>query len=63
LVTDVLLLKKKYLKIQATKGILILSYVDLVQEKIKWLRKLVDVVTNNIDVSIRRDATGNPRLQ
>lgn len=46
LVADVLLLKR-IIENPGMKSILVLPYVALVQEKLKWLRSLVDGVTKN----------------
>ncbi|KAK5047903.1 hypothetical protein LTR84_006091 [Exophiala bonariae] len=50
LVADVLLLKK-IIENPGKKAILVLPYVALVQEKLKWLRSLVDGVTKNTEES------------
>lgn len=46
LIADVLMLKK-IVQDPAKKAILVLPYVALVQEKLKWLRKVVDGVSKN----------------
>ena len=46
LVADVLMLKR-VIEDPAKKAILVLPYVALVQEKVKWLRKIVEGVRNN----------------
>jgi hypothetical protein len=46
LVADVLMLKQLVDNPQ-DKGILVLPYVALVQEKLRWLRRAVDCVTRN----------------
>lgn len=61
LVADVLLLKR-IIEDPGKKAILVLPYVALVQEKLKWLRKLVDGVTKNIDISIDQNGAANPRF-
>jgi DNA polymerase theta len=48
LVADILLLKK-VIDQPAKKAILVLPYVALVQEKLKWLRRMVEGVTKHID--------------
>ncbi|EXJ85435.1 DNA polymerase theta subunit [Capronia coronata CBS 617.96] len=48
LVADVLLLKR-VIENPGKKGILVLPYVALVQEKSKWLRFLVEGVSKNVD--------------
>lgn len=48
LVADILLLKK-VIEQPAKKAILVLPYVALVQEKLKWLRRVVDGVSKRID--------------
>ncbi|KAG9770763.1 hypothetical protein KCU88_g6529, partial [Aureobasidium melanogenum] len=56
LVADVLLLKR-IIDNPGQKAILVLPYVALVQEKLRWLRALVDGVSKNIEES---DGTPNP---
>ena len=48
LVADVLMLKK-IINDPSKKAILVLPYVALVQEKLKWLRKVVDGVSKKVD--------------
>ncbi len=48
LVADVLMLKR-VIENQTKKAIIVLPYVALVQEKLKWLRKVVEGVTKNAD--------------
>ena len=48
LVADVLMLKK-VIENPTKKAILVLPYVALVQEKLKWLRRIVDGVQKNVD--------------
>jgi len=62
LVADVLLLKR-IIDDPSKKAILVLPYVALVQEKLKWLRKLVEGVTKNLDEAAEQDAAANPRLR
>ena len=50
LVADVVLLKR-IIEDPSKKAILVLPYVALVQEKMKWLRKLTEGVTKNLDTS------------
>lgn len=50
LVGDVLLLKR-IIEDPSKKAILVLPYVALVQEKLRWLRRLVEGVTKNLDQS------------
>lgn len=50
LVADVLLLKR-IIENPGKKSVLVLPYVALVQEKLKWLRCLVDGVTKNTEIS------------
>ena len=47
LVADVLMLKR-VIEDPSRKAILVLPYVALVQEKLKWLRKVVDGVRKNV---------------
>ncbi|EHY54639.1 DNA polymerase theta [Exophiala dermatitidis] len=56
LVADVLLLKR-IIDNPGQKAILVLPYVALVQEKLRWLRALVDGVSKNIE---ELDGTPNP---
>lgn len=49
LVADVLLLKK-VIEQPTKKAILVLPYVALVQEKLKWLRKVVEGVEKRVDL-------------
>ena len=60
LVADVVLLKR-ILEDPNKKAILVLPYVALVQEKLNWLRKLVEGVTKNVDSSAKQDESANPR--
>lgn len=46
LVADVLMLKK-VIECPGKKALLVLPYVALVQEKLRWVRKLVDGITKN----------------
>jgi DEAD/DEAH box helicase len=62
LVADVLLLKR-IIDDPSKKAILVLPYVALVQEKLKWLRKLVEGVTKNLDAAAEQLAAANPRLR
>lgn len=48
LVADILLVKR-VIETPGMKAILVLPYVALVQEKLRWLRSLTDGVTKNID--------------
>lgn len=48
LVADVILLKR-IIEDPSKKAILVLPYVALVQEKMKWLRKLTEGVTKNLE--------------
>ena len=48
LVADVLMLKR-IVQDPSKKAILVLPYVALVREKLKWLRKIVDGVSKNFD--------------
>lgn len=50
LVADVLMLKR-ILENPRTKAILVLPYVALVQEKVNWLRRAVDGVSKDVEVS------------
>ncbi|KAL8880327.1 MAG: hypothetical protein Q9198_002245, partial [Flavoplaca austrocitrina] len=50
LVADVLMLKR-VLENLRTKAILVLPYVALVQEKVNWLRRVVDGVNKDVEVS------------
>ena len=60
LVADVLLLKK-IIECPTKKGILVLPYVALVQEKLKWLRKVVEGVTKNVDMISGQTHALNPQ--
>jgi DEAD/DEAH box helicase len=62
LVADVLLLKRVIEK-PSKKAILVLPYVALVQEKLKWFRKLVEGVSKNMDGYAGQDAESDPRLR
>jgi DNA polymerase theta len=53
LVADVLMLKR-IIEHPARKAIMVLPYVALVQEKLKWLRRVVDGVSKNGDASSQR---------
>lgn len=59
LVADVLLMKR-IIEDPTRKAILVLPYVALIQEKLKWLRKLVEGVTKNMDVATTQAAAANP---
>lgn len=50
LVADVLMLKR-VIENPHRKAILVLPYVALVQEKLKWLRRIVQDVEKNVDIS------------
>ncbi|EER43307.1 DNA polymerase I [Histoplasma capsulatum H143] len=50
LVADVLMLKR-VIEDPAKRAILVLPYVALVQEKLKWLRRVVEGVDKNVDMS------------
>ncbi|KAL8862883.1 MAG: hypothetical protein Q9178_000825 [Gyalolechia marmorata] len=50
LVADVLMLKR-ILESPHTKAILVLPYVALVQEKVNWLRRVVDGVNKDVELS------------
>ena len=50
LVADVLMLKR-VIENPHRKAILVLPYVALVQEKLKWLRRIVQDVEKNVDTS------------
>ena len=52
MVADILLLKK-VIEQPAKKAILVLPYVALVQEKLKWLRRVVGGVTKQVDTKGR----------
>jgi replicative superfamily II helicase len=54
---------KRIIEDPSKKALLVLPYVALVQEKLKWFRKLVDGVTKNIDLAAEQDAAANPRLR
>ncbi|TAQ89791.1 hypothetical protein B7494_g1900 [Chlorociboria aeruginascens] len=54
LVADILMLKT-VIENPEKKALLVLPYVALVQEKLRWLRRVVDGVTKNVDVSSRRE--------
>ncbi|KKZ60187.1 DNA polymerase theta subunit [[Emmonsia] crescens] len=54
LVADVLMLKR-IIDDPTKKAILVLPYVALVQEKLKWLRRLVEGVNKNIDMPAAAD--------
>ncbi|KUL86242.1 hypothetical protein ZTR_08417 [Talaromyces verruculosus] len=56
LVADVLMLKR-VIENPHRKAILVLPYVALVQEKLKWLRRIVQDVEKNVDTS----ASAKPR--
>jgi DEAD/DEAH box helicase len=62
LVADVLLLKR-IIDDPSKKAILVLPYVALVQEKLKWLRKLVEGVTKTLDEAAEQDAAANPKMR
>ena len=49
LIADILMLKK-VIEEPPKKAILVLPYVALVQEKLKWLRKVVDGVSKNLEM-------------
>ena len=61
LVADVLLLKR-IIEDPNKKALLVLPYVALVQEKLKWLRKLVEEVTKHRDKTAEQDAAANPQM-
>jgi hypothetical protein len=61
-VADVLVLKR-IIEDPAKKAILVLPYVPLVQDKTKWLRKLVDGVTKASEIPSEQDAATNPMLR
>lgn len=50
LVADVLMLKK-VIENPSQKAILVLPYVALVQEKLKWIRRIVEGVSRNSDIT------------
>ncbi|OJD11744.1 hypothetical protein AJ78_07542 [Emergomyces pasteurianus Ep9510] len=54
LVADVLMLKR-IIDDPAKRAIVVLPYVALVQEKLKWLRSVVEGVNKNIDTSVAAD--------
>ncbi|KLJ06451.1 DNA polymerase theta subunit [Blastomyces silverae] len=54
LVADVLMLKR-VIDDPTKKAILVLPYVALVQEKLKWLRRVVEGVNKNIDMPTTAD--------
>lgn len=54
LVADVLMLKR-IIDDPTKKAILVLPYVALVQEKLKWLRRVVEGVNKNIDMPAAAD--------
>lgn len=58
LVADVLLLKR-IIQDPGKKAILVLPYVALVHEKLRWLRKVVDGVTKDIELEPGQDAVPN----
>ena len=58
LVADVLLLKK-VIEQPTKKAILVLPYVALVQEKLKWLRRVVEGVSKHIDAEDHHAATAS----
>lgn len=59
LVADVLLLKR-VIEQPARKAILVLPYVALVQEKLKWLRRIVQDVEKNVSSDNSTDAAAKP---
>lgn len=60
LVSDVLMLKR-VIEQPARKAILVLPYVAVVQEKLKWLRRIVqDVEKNIVDDDCNNDAAAKP---
>ena len=62
LVADVLMLKR-VIEDPKKKAILILPYVALVQEKLQWLRKVVDGVSRNcIDEHPASPVSGSSRV-
>ncbi len=61
LVADVILLKR-IIEEPSKKAILVLPYVALVQEKMKWLRKLTDGVTKNLDTSNEQGTATDARM-
>ncbi|PGH06878.1 DNA polymerase theta subunit [Blastomyces parvus] len=58
LVADVLMLKR-VIDDPTKKAILVLPYVALVQEKLKWLRRVVEGVSKNIDTQSTADETSS----
>ena len=50
LIADILMLKK-IIETPGKKALLVLPYVALVQEKMRWLRKAVDGITKASDLS------------
>lgn len=62
LVADVLLLKR-VIEQPSKKALLVLPYVALVQEKSKWLRKLVEGVSKNMGEWPAEGADVDPRLR
>lgn len=54
LIADVLMLKR-VIEDPAKRAILVLPYVALVQEKLKWLRRVVEGVDKNVDMPTTAD--------
>ncbi len=61
LVADVILLKR-IIENPRQKAILVLPYVALVQEKLKWLRKLTEGVTKNLNTSEEQGTAADSRM-
>ncbi|ERF70155.1 hypothetical protein EPUS_00342 [Endocarpon pusillum Z07020] len=61
LVADVVLLKR-IIEDPSKKAILVLPYVALVQERMKWLRKLTEGVTKNLDTSNAHGTAANSKM-
>ncbi len=62
LVADVLLLRR-VIDEPIKKAVVVLPYVALVQEKLKWLRKLVEGVSKNMEGFTAPNAEFDPRLR
>ena len=60
LVADILLLKR-IVEEPSKKAILVLPYVALVQEKLNWLRKVVEGVSKDMDEFSKQGAESDPR--
>jgi replicative superfamily II helicase len=62
LVADILLLKR-IIEEPTNKAIVVLPYVALVQEKLEWLRKLVEGMSKNMESFVEQDLEASPRLR